>query len=103
MTGRVPAPFGRRRCEIVGNRETGGYRIVSALDREGTEPLPGQFYMLTGEDWGGPDGRPFLPRAFSGRDGGDPRSRASASTFCSRSSGRDPSGSRRSRPAGACT
>ena len=65
MTGRALAPFGRRRCEIVGNRETGGYRVVSALDREGPEPLPGQFYMLTGEGWGGPDGRPYLPRAFS--------------------------------------
>jgi dihydroorotate dehydrogenase electron transfer subunit len=65
MTGRVPAPFGRRRCEVVANEATGGYRVVSALDREGPAPRAGQFYMLTGDGWGGPGGRPYLPRAFS--------------------------------------
>jgi dihydroorotate dehydrogenase electron transfer subunit len=62
---RVLAPFGRRACDVVSNEATGGYRIVTALDREGPEPKAGQFYMLTGEGWGGPAGRPYLPRAFS--------------------------------------
>jgi dihydroorotate dehydrogenase electron transfer subunit len=65
VTDRVLAPFGRRRCEVVSNTATGGYRIVSALDREGPEPLAGQFYMLATDAWGGPAGRPYLPRAFS--------------------------------------
>ena len=60
------APLGRRRCEVLGNEPTGGYRIVSALDPEGPLPRAGQFYMLTGERWGGGHGeRPYLPRAFS--------------------------------------
>jgi NAD(P)H-flavin reductase len=50
---------------VVANTATGGYRIVSALDREGPEPLAGQFYMLATDGWGGPGGRPYLPRAFS--------------------------------------
>jgi dihydroorotate dehydrogenase electron transfer subunit len=62
---RVLAPLGRRRCEVTANVAAGGYRIISALDREGPEPLPGQFYMLSAEGWGGEDGRPYLPRAFS--------------------------------------
>jgi NAD(P)H-flavin reductase len=65
VTDRVLAPFGRRGCDVVSNEETGGYRIVTALDREGPEPRAGQFYMLTGEGWGGASGRPYLPRAFS--------------------------------------
>ena len=63
--GRVLAPFGRRRAEVVANRATGGYRIVSALDAEGPEPAAGQFYMLATERWGGAGERPYLPRAFS--------------------------------------
>lgn len=63
--GRVLAPFGRRACEVVANHATGGYRIVSALDREGPEPAAGQFYMLATERWGGDGDRPYLPRAFS--------------------------------------
>jgi dihydroorotate dehydrogenase electron transfer subunit len=63
--GRVPAPLGSRRCEVVANLPTGGYRMFSALDREGPEPRAGQFYMLAGEAWGGTGGRPYLPRAFS--------------------------------------
>lgn len=60
------APFGRRRCEVVANEATGGYRIVSALDSEGPLPRAGQFYMLTAERWGAGSGeRPYLPRAFS--------------------------------------
>jgi NAD(P)H-flavin reductase len=63
---RVLAPLGRRSCEVVANRESEGYRIFSALDHLGPEPRAGQFYMLAaGADWGGPGGRPYLPRAFS--------------------------------------
>jgi dihydroorotate dehydrogenase electron transfer subunit len=74
---RVLAPFGRRAAPVVGNRDTGGYRVFSALDQSGPEPRAGQFYMLAAASgWGGRDGeRPYLPRAFSvaaaerGRDG----------------------------------
>ncbi len=62
---RVLAPFGRRRCEVRANATTGGYRLVSALDPEGPVPRAGQFYMLATDRWGGPSGRPYLPRAFS--------------------------------------
>jgi dihydroorotate dehydrogenase electron transfer subunit len=65
VTDRVLAPFGRRGCEVAANTATGGYRIVSAVDREGPEPRAGQFYMLATNTWGGPSGRPYLPRAFS--------------------------------------
>jgi dihydroorotate dehydrogenase electron transfer subunit len=66
VTDRVLAPFGRRDCEVVANEATGGYRLLSALDRSGPAPRAGQFYMLTGERWGGAAGeRPYLPRAFS--------------------------------------
>jgi NAD(P)H-flavin reductase len=51
---------------VAQNRRAGGYRIFSALDRSGPEPAAGQFYMLSAaEGWGGEDGRPYLPRAFS--------------------------------------
>jgi dihydroorotate dehydrogenase electron transfer subunit len=50
----------------VDNHDAGGYRIFSALDRSGPQPLAGQFYMLAAADgWGQRDGRPYLPRAFS--------------------------------------
>jgi dihydroorotate dehydrogenase electron transfer subunit len=63
---RALAPLGRRLCEVTENRVAGGYRIFSALDREGPEPRAGQFYMLAAADgWGQRDGRPYLPRAFS--------------------------------------
>ena len=62
---RVLAPFGRRECEVVGSRETGGYRVFTALDREGPRPDGGQFYMLAGDDWGSACGRPYLPRALA--------------------------------------
>jgi dihydroorotate dehydrogenase (NAD+) catalytic subunit len=62
----VTAPFGRRLCEVAGVRDSGGYRIVSLVDREGPEPQAGQFYMLaTAAGWGARDGRAFLPRAIS--------------------------------------
>ena len=61
----MSAPFGRRLCAVGDSRASGGYRVFSLLDREGPEPLPGQFYMLAAASrWGG-DGRPFLPRAIS--------------------------------------
>jgi NAD(P)H-flavin reductase len=51
---------------VIEARDTGGYRIFTALDREGpVDPQAGQFYMLTGEGWGARGGRPYLPRAFS--------------------------------------
>lgn len=66
VTYRVTAPLGRRRCEVVGNSPTEGYRIFSVVDQAGPEPAPGQFYMLaTASGWSGEGGRPFLPRAFS--------------------------------------
>lgn len=63
----MSAPFGRRLCEVARNKATGGYRVFSLLDREGPEPLPGQFYMLATErHWGDQrGGRPYLPRAIS--------------------------------------
>ncbi len=62
----MTAPFGRRLCEVAAGRESGGYRVVSLLDREGPEPREGQFYMLaTAEAWSARDGRAFLPRAIS--------------------------------------
>jgi dihydroorotate dehydrogenase electron transfer subunit len=64
--GRVTAPFGRRSAEVVANEPTGGYRLISALDREGPMPQAGQFYMLAADRWGGGEReRPYLPRAFS--------------------------------------
>ncbi|HSJ18788.1 MAG TPA: hypothetical protein VK920_11900 [Solirubrobacterales bacterium] len=60
------APFGRRLAEVTRNVPSGGYRIFSALDREGPEPRAGQFYMLSAaERWSARDERPFLGRAFS--------------------------------------
>jgi dihydroorotate dehydrogenase electron transfer subunit len=62
----MSAPLGRRLCEVGENRASGGYRVFSLLDREGPEPLPGQFYMLTAAaHWAGAGERPFLPRAIS--------------------------------------
>jgi dihydroorotate dehydrogenase electron transfer subunit len=69
--GRILAPPARRHCEVTDNRESGGYRIFSALDRTGPEPRGGQFYMLAAaEGWGHRDGRPYLPRAFSVAEAG---------------------------------
>ncbi|MGH2953136.1 MAG: dihydroorotate dehydrogenase electron transfer subunit [Solirubrobacterales bacterium] len=63
--GRALAPLGRRGCAVTANAATGGYRIFSALDREGPDPEAGQFYMLSTDLWGGAGGRPYVPRAFS--------------------------------------
>lgn len=63
---RTLAPLGRRRCEVVANVATGGYRLLTALDAEGPDPQAGQFYMLAAErGWGEGGRRPWLPRAFS--------------------------------------
>ncbi len=62
----MSAPFGRRLCEVAENRESGGYRVFSLHDREGPEPVAGQFYMLTAASaWAGESGRAYLPRAIS--------------------------------------
>jgi dihydroorotate dehydrogenase electron transfer subunit len=62
----VTAPFGRRLCEVPRARDSGGYRVVSVVDREGPEPQAGQFYMLAAAaGWDSRDGRAFLPRAIS--------------------------------------
>ncbi|MDX6586148.1 MAG: dihydroorotate dehydrogenase electron transfer subunit [Solirubrobacterales bacterium] len=65
MTSRVLAPFGARTANVVARRETGGYVVFTALDADGPDPAPGQFYMLRSDGWGSHGGRPFLPRAFS--------------------------------------
>jgi NAD(P)H-flavin reductase len=64
---RTLAPFGRRLLQVTANQELGAYRMLWAADPDGPQdPRPGQFYMLAAERcWGGEDGRPFLPRAFS--------------------------------------
>src|SRR5205823_2214575 len=66
VRGRVMAPFGRRLCEVVEARDSGGYRVFSALDVGGPRPAAGQFYMLAADrGWGGSGGRPYLSRAFA--------------------------------------
>jgi NAD(P)H-flavin reductase len=63
---RTLAPFGRRLGRVVRNERLGAYDLIWASDPEGPDPQPGQFYMLAAErNWGGADGRPYLPRAFS--------------------------------------
>jgi dihydroorotate dehydrogenase electron transfer subunit len=76
VTDRPVAPWGRRLCEAVEARDSGGYRVFSLLDRAGPLPEPGQFYMLATErHWEGSGGRPFLPRALSVADAQPPSSR----------------------------
>lgn len=71
MSQAPPAPFGRRLCDVSENRDSGGYRVFSLLDREGPEPLPGQFYMLaTARSWSAEAGRAYLPRAISVAEAG---------------------------------
>lgn len=66
MPGDGTTPFGARPAGVGENVPTGGYRLLTLLDREGPRPRPGQFYMLaTDRGWGGEGGRPFLPRAIS--------------------------------------
>ena len=64
---RTLAPFGRRLAPVTGNETVGAYTVVSVEDGAGPpEPRPGQFYMLAAErEWGGHEGRPYLPRALS--------------------------------------
>jgi dihydroorotate dehydrogenase electron transfer subunit len=64
---RTLAPPERRVAKIVANERVGAYSLLTACDAGGPpDPAPGQFYMLSGEErWGGEDGRPYLPRAFS--------------------------------------
>lgn len=65
--GQTPAPFGRRLLHITANEQVGAYRMLWALDPDGSAPQPGQFAMIAAaQGWGaGVDERPFLPRAFS--------------------------------------
>ena len=64
---RTLAPPERRVAEITANEPVGAYALLTARDAGGpSDPVAGQFYMLSGEErWGGEDGRPYLPRAFS--------------------------------------
>lgn len=64
---RTLAPFGRRLLRVIKNEPLGAYNLIWVADVDGpAEPRPGQFYMLAAErNWGGEDGRPYLPRAFS--------------------------------------
>jgi NAD(P)H-flavin reductase len=65
----MTAPLGRRLCEVVENRASGGYRVFSLRDEEGVMPEAGQFYMLAAANrWAGESARPFLPRALSVAD-----------------------------------
>jgi dihydroorotate dehydrogenase electron transfer subunit len=65
----MSAPLGRRLCEVVENKASGGYRVFNLRDEAGREPAPGQFYMLAAERrWEEGGGRPFLPRALSVAD-----------------------------------
>jgi dihydroorotate dehydrogenase electron transfer subunit len=60
------APFGRRLLRVTKNERLGAYNMIWVADPDGPDPEPGQFYMLAAErEWGGDDGRPYLPRAFS--------------------------------------
>jgi dihydroorotate dehydrogenase electron transfer subunit len=59
------APPDRRLCEVAESRPSGVYRIVSLRDREGPEPLPGQFYVLAGVAGDGEAGEAAIrPRAI---------------------------------------
>src|SRR5215208_1516616 len=61
------APFGRRLLRVTKNERLGAYNMIWVAAPDGpSDPEPGQFYMLATErEWGGEDGRPYLPRAFS--------------------------------------
>jgi dihydroorotate dehydrogenase electron transfer subunit len=65
---RTQAPPERRVALVAAVEQLGAYVLITALDEQGPpDPRPGQFYMLaTAQGWGGgPDDRPYLPRAFS--------------------------------------
>jgi dihydroorotate dehydrogenase electron transfer subunit len=69
----VTTPFGRRRIALSHRREVGPYVVLAAIDPS-ARALPGEFYMLAAERWGGGEGeRPYLARALSvmsvGEDG----------------------------------
>jgi len=68
----MAAPLGRRLAEVVGCRPLGPYRLLQVADPTSPPPRPGQFAMLAAaEGWGGEEGRPYLPRAFSYADFND--------------------------------
>lgn len=66
-SSRTLAPFGRRALTVTANESLGAYRVLTAADPDGPQPVAGQFAMLAAvERWGaGEDERPYLPRAFS--------------------------------------
>ena len=61
------APLAGGCCVFTGNEQLGAYRVLRVADPDGPAPDPGQFAMLAAtEQWGGgPDERPYLPRALS--------------------------------------
>lgn len=62
----MTVPIGRRRAEVAQIRDSGAFRVVSLVDREGPEPGAGQFYELAlGDDLGAEDGGGLSPRAIS--------------------------------------
>jgi NAD(P)H-flavin reductase len=62
----VSVPVGGRRAEVAQSRDSGAFRVVSLLDREGPEPQAGQFYELALEDErGAEDGGGLPPRAIA--------------------------------------
>ena len=64
---RTLAPPERRVAVVSGLERLGAYDLITAVDAFGpTDPRPGQFYMLASPSrWGGgPDERPYLPRAY---------------------------------------
>ena len=64
---RTLAPPSRRDATVTASERVGAYWLITARDAAGPpNPMPGQFYMLSAaERWGGGDGRPYVPRAFS--------------------------------------
>jgi dihydroorotate dehydrogenase (NAD+) catalytic subunit len=65
----MSTPLGRRLCEVIENRASGGYRVFSLIDETAAQPAAGQFYMLATEThWEQRGQRPFLPRALSVAD-----------------------------------
>ena len=96
LTSASSRPCGDARCEVTDNRQTGGYRIFSALDAAGPEPRAGQFYMLAAAERLGSSaraGRTCPAPSRSPRRSS--RTAASGWTSWSRTSARAPSGSPR--------
>ena len=88
-----------RRCEVIANRESGGYRIFSALDRWAPSRAPASSTCSPAADgWGQRDGRPYLPRAFSVAEARPAERRLAARLPGRGGRAREPSGSPALRP-----